>query len=91
MTDTINARPESRWIDRSLVLTFAAFVLLTPPIILIFNAPIFLFGIPLLHLYCFAVWFLAVIAGAYLSARLNARHGRTNRGRAGDSVISPPT
>ncbi|MCP4383387.1 MAG: hypothetical protein GY798_18535 [Hyphomicrobiales bacterium] len=46
-----------------------AFILLTPPIITVFNAPILVFGIPLLHIYCFGVWLAAIIAGGFLAAR----------------------
>lgn len=59
-----------RLAERSLVLTVLTFVLLTPPIIIIFNVPVLVFGVPLLHLYCFAVWLLAIVAGARLAAGL---------------------
>mgnify|MGYP000589718191 CR=1 FL=1 len=62
----------SRLADRSLVLTVVTLILLTPPILNIFNTPILVFGIPLLHVYCFGVWLVAVALGGWLSARLIA-------------------
>lgn len=61
---------EGRLADRTFVLTVATFILLTPPIIGIFDVPVLVFGIPLLHVYCFAVWLVAILAGARLAARL---------------------
>lgn len=62
----------TRLADRALVLTVVTLVLLTPPILNIFNAPILVFGIPLLHAYCFGVWLVAVILGGWISTRLVA-------------------
>ena len=59
-----------RLADRSFVLTILTFVLLTPPIVTIFNVPVLVLGVPLLHLYCFAVWLGAIVVGARLAARL---------------------
>jgi hypothetical protein len=59
-----------RLADRSFALTVLTFVLLTPPIVTIFNVPVLVFGVPLLHLYCFAVWLGAIVVGARLAARL---------------------
>jgi hypothetical protein len=56
--------------DRSLALTIAAFILLTPPVLTIFDVAVLVFGIPLLHVYCFAVWLAAIAAGALLAPRL---------------------
>jgi hypothetical protein len=63
-------RGEGYQADRALALTFFTLVLLTPPILLIFDVPIFIFGIPLLHIYCFGVWLIAIAFGALLSTRL---------------------
>lgn len=59
-----------RLADRSFVLTVATLILLTPPIVTIFNVPRLIFGVPLLHVYCFGVWLAAILAGARLAARL---------------------
>jgi hypothetical protein len=57
---------------RVFVLPIVAFFLLTPPILSIFNVPALVFGIPLLHVYCFAVWLAAIAAGGWLARRMIA-------------------
>jgi hypothetical protein len=37
----------------------------------IFDLPVFVYGIPLLHVYCFAVWLVAIAIGGYLATRMN--------------------
>jgi hypothetical protein len=61
---------EERLSDRAFVLTVAALILLTPPIVTIFDLPVFVHGIPLLHIYCFAVWLAAIALGGYLATRV---------------------
>ncbi len=68
-------RTGGRLADRAFVLPVIAFFLLTPPILTIFNAPMFVFGIPLLHVYCFAVWLLAIAGGGWLARRMVAEAG----------------
>ena len=58
--------------DAATVLPFVATVLLMPPVVLIFAAPVLALGIPLIVIYVFAVW-IAVIAAAGLAARRLAR------------------
>jgi hypothetical protein len=65
--------PESRLADKVLVLAIATFVLLTPPMIAIFDLPVALFGIPLLHVYAFGVWIAAIVIGGVISRRLMRR------------------
>lgn len=60
--------------DRSRVLTAATLILLTPPVLTVFDVSVTIFGIPLLHVYCFAVWFAAIAAGAILSRQMSAAH-----------------
>jgi len=55
--------------DRALVLTFTTLILLTPPILGIFDMPLLIFGVPLLHVYSFAVWLAAIACGCWLSHR----------------------
>jgi hypothetical protein len=62
----------TRLAERALVLTVVTLILLTPPILNIFNAPILVFGIPLLHVYCFGVWLVAVALGGWISTRMVA-------------------
>ena len=59
-----------RLAERAAVLPVVAFFLLTPPILGLFDAPVLLFGIPLLHVYCFAVWLAAIACGGWLASRL---------------------
>lgn len=54
--------------DAATVLPFAAAILLMPPLIGIFAAPVILGGLPLIVLYVFAVW-AAIIVGAFVLAR----------------------
>ncbi len=65
--------PEARLTDRAFVLPLLTLVLLTPPIVTIFDVPIFFFGIPLLHIYCFGLWLAAIAAGGILSSRIAGR------------------
>ena len=50
------------------VLPFAAIVLLMPPMLGVFAAPIAPAGVPLIIVYVFTVW-AAVVIGAFLLAR----------------------
>mgnify|MGYP000144063786 CR=1 FL=1 len=75
---------EGRLSDRSFVLTVVTLVLLTPPIVEIFDVPSFLFGVPLLHVYCFGVWLAAIVVGARLAFRLNAVRTDLPRGESAD-------
>ena len=70
-------RTGGRLTDRAFVLPVVAFFLLTPPILVIFNAPTLVFGIPLLHVYCFAVWLIAIACGGWLARRMIADDGET--------------
>jgi hypothetical protein len=56
--------------DRSLVLALTTLALLTPPAIMLFDRPVAFFGVPLLHIYCFAVWLIGIGLSAAISARL---------------------
>lgn len=56
--------------ERAFVLAVATLVLLTPPVLSIFDAPVTFLGIPLLHIYSFAVWLIAIILGAVIAGRL---------------------
>ena len=53
------------------VLPFAATVLLMPPMLRVFAAPIAPAGIPLIILYVFTVWAAIVIAAFLLARRLS--------------------
>jgi len=64
------AKPEGRLAERALVLTVATLILLTPPILTIFDVPATIAGIPLLHVYCFATWLVAIALGGWLATRM---------------------
>jgi hypothetical protein len=64
------AKPEGRLAERALVLTVATLILLTPPILTIFDVPVTIAGIPLLHVYCFATWLIAIALGGWLATRM---------------------
>jgi hypothetical protein len=66
------AKPEGRLAERALVLTVATLILLTPPILTIFDVPVTIAGIPLLHVYCFAIWLIAIALGGWLATRMQA-------------------
>ena len=72
--------PEGRLTDRAFVLPILTLVLLTPPIITIFDVPVFVFGIPLLHIYCFGLWLAAIVTGGLLSAHIARDRPRSTRG-----------
>jgi hypothetical protein len=61
---------EGRLAERAAVLTIGALVLLTPPILTIFDVPVIVLGIPLLHVYSFSVWLLAIACGGWLATRM---------------------
>ena len=54
--------------DAATVLPFVTAVLLLPPVVLIFAAPVLPGGIPLIVVYIFGVW-AAIILATFLTAR----------------------
>ena len=65
--------------DAATVLPFVTAILLLPPVVLIFAAPVLFGGIPLIVVYIFGVW-AAIILATFLTARrlagaLNAQTG----------------
>jgi hypothetical protein len=75
-SDPALTRAQGRLVDRTLALVLATFILLTPPILKIFNVPVLVWGLPLLHIYCYGVWLLAIACGARLASRLGAGASR---------------
>ncbi len=69
--------------ERAFVLAVATLVLLTPPVLSIFDVPVTILGIPLLHIYSFAVWLVAIVLGGIIAGRL-----REDSPPAGDAA--PP-
>ena len=79
--DSLEGR-SGRFSDRTLVLTFATLILLTPPILSIFDTPVLIFGVPLLHVYSFVIWLAAIGCGCWLSHGTGYEHAppRERRG-----------
>mgnify|MGYP003125382398 CR=1 FL=1 len=61
----------------------AMVLLLMPPMLTVFDNPVLIFGIPLLHLYMFSVWFAGILATAFLSHRLGRSDGGSGPPRDG--------
>ncbi|WP_420549096.1 hypothetical protein [Curvivirga sp.] len=56
--------------ERALALPVIGFLLLTPPILLIFNDESEIWGIPTLYFYAFVIWVFLIILGKLLTNRL---------------------
>jgi hypothetical protein len=56
--------------DAATLILCLGIVLLLPPIAFIFDKPIVLFGVPLVVLYMFGVWFALVFASFMISRQL---------------------
>ncbi|MDN2579842.1 hypothetical protein [Aquibium sp. ELW1220] len=64
-----NAERENRGArDAAAILPFVSVVLIFPPLVYIFAAPVAVAGVPLIVLYLFGVW-AAIILAAYLVSR----------------------
>jgi hypothetical protein len=69
------ARDPESVVDLRWAVPVAMVFLLMPPMLTVFDNPILIIGIPLLHLYMFAVWFAGIVATAFLSHRLGRSDG----------------
>jgi hypothetical protein len=61
---------DDRSADAIKALFLVGVVLLVPPLLLVFNRPVRVFGIPLLYLYIFAVWAGVIALATRVSARI---------------------
>jgi len=61
----------SRYTERFAALVILAALLFNPPILSIFSAPHFVFGIPLLYFYLFVAWGLIIAVNAIISDKLS--------------------
>jgi len=61
--------------DAARILPVAAALLLLPPFILIFAAPVTIAGVPLIIVYVFGVWGLIVLAARLVAGRVERRIG----------------
>lgn len=62
-------QPAKRAREHLVALFGLAVLLLTPPVLLIFNKPGHLFGIPMLYLYLFMVWAVLIALAALAAER----------------------
>ena len=73
--------------DRACFLALLTFLLLSPPVLTLFGTGSRIFDVPVLVVYCFVVWLVAILAGRRISVSLGAADysGRARR----DEPISP--
>lgn len=72
--------PDSRGArDAATILPFLGVVLIVPPLVSIFVAPIRLAGIPLIVVYVFGVWALIIAAAYLVSRRLKPKPDETDK------------
>ncbi len=62
--------------ERATVLPVIAFILLTPPILMVFNSAQLIWGIPVLYIYTFLIWGLLIAAGFFLTRALQRTEQR---------------
>ena len=63
---------QSRGRELLIALFLLAVLLLTPPLLIVFNQPTRLFGVPLLYLYLFVVWAVLIALVALTVERSDA-------------------
>jgi len=56
--------------ERLVALFLLGTVLLVPPVLLVFNRPVRVLGIPTLYLYLFVVWIVLIFLGRVLANRI---------------------
>lgn len=64
--------PRRRLRDISLALLVGAILIFTPPYIKMFNHPVFVLGVPVLHIYLFSLWLVGIVLTGLLSRRIIA-------------------
>ena len=71
--------------DAAAILPFLGVVLLFPPVVYIFAAPVAVAGVPLIVLYLFGVWAAVILAAWIVSLRLkpDAEDAESSTGSAG--------
>jgi hypothetical protein len=58
-------------------------LLILPPILLIFNRPVRVFGLPVLYLYLFLAWATVIVLAAAVTRRIDLAHN--NQGEPSDT------
>jgi hypothetical protein len=69
--------------ERALVVPIAAFLLLMPPLLTLFEGEGRFLGIPLLYLYLFGVWALFIVVARIAARRLLAGQRAAGHGTPG--------
>jgi len=69
--------------DAAIVLPLGAVLLFLPPYVRLFDQQGFLFSLPLLHIYIFALWLVGIVLTGLLARRL-AREADAESAAAGD-------
>ncbi|MDF2094442.1 hypothetical protein [Aquibaculum arenosum] len=69
--------------DAAVVLPFAMAALLLPPLVLVFARPTLVAGIPLIILYIYSVWALAVLSAFLIARHLDLRERARRKEDAG--------
>lgn len=61
--------------DAAAILPVAVIILLLPPVILIFSAPVLIAGIPLIVLYVYGVWACLILCALLVALRVKEADG----------------
>lgn len=69
--------------DKLIALLLLGCVLLLPPVLLVFNRPLLVLGIPPLYLYLFAAWAVMIALAAAIAVRIPGDEGNSPDGVAG--------
>lgn len=64
--------------ERAFILPVFGFLILTPPLLLLFNNASTVFGIPVLYLYAFFAWAILIFAGKLLANKLHKEDLKRN-------------
>lgn len=70
-----------RLAERALALPVAAFLLLTPPLLTLFEGRAQVLGVPAIYLYLFGAWLGLIAVGRHLARRLLAGERRVGMER----------
>lgn len=68
-----DGRDAPLWTELRWIIPLAAILLLLPPVVSLFDGRLMLFGLPVLPLYIFATWAVAIILCALTSRRTVGR------------------
>lgn len=75
--------------DAAILLPLGGLLLFLPPYVQLFDQPAYVFGLPLLHVYIFCIWFAGILLTALLARRLVVRE-EEELGDSGEGRRPPP-